>query len=152
MSSFVTLFFDILILAALGVTIFYCLRLSRQFNQMQANRKAFETLIQSLNVASSRAEAAIRAFKEFATDGGDTLQEKIGRAQAMSDELEIIIQAGDNLANRLQDQAEKSRRAATGDSAPNRATSDDLAVGTAPRTRAEQELLEALRAKQKSGV
>ncbi len=49
MNPFVGLFFDLVILAALGVTVFYCLRLSKQFAQMRADRAAIESLIQGLN-------------------------------------------------------------------------------------------------------
>lgn len=146
MNSFMSVFFDIVILGALGVTVFYCLRLSKQFNQMRADRKAFEALIQSLNGASARAEASIHAFRETAVGSGDILQDKINRAKAISEELEIMIQAGDSLANRLQEQAEKSRRAAGGNTEP--AGSDDASAsrsGSQPRTRAEKELVEALK-------
>jgi len=142
MSPFVGLLFDIVIVAALGVTIFYCRHLSRQFNEMQSNRKAFETLIQSLNTASSRAETVIRSLKEAAIGSGDALQEKSGRARALADELEIMIQAGDNLANRLQSMAEKGRRANAADGSVPPETEAQ------PRSRAEKELLEALKAKQ----
>jgi prophage DNA circulation protein len=145
MSPFVGLFFDIIILAALGVTIFYCLRLSRQFNQMRADRKAFETLIQSLNFASARAEASIQSFKEVAVGNGDILQDKINKSRAMAEELEIMIQAGDSLADRLQALAEKSRKAFV--DAPN---TPETKSEILPRTRAEKELLEAVKAKQQS--
>ena len=148
MSPYIGLFFDVVIIAALGVTIFHCLRLSRQFNQMQADRKAFEGLIQSLNVAIAKAEAAIRSIKDAAVGSGEVLQEKIGRARALSDELEIIIQAGDSLADRLNVLAQKGRQANAGESGQSLAAED--AAEIQPRTRAEKELLEAIRAKQKS--
>jgi len=137
MNPVVSILFDIVILAALGVTIRYALRLSQQFTQMQADKKAFDTLIQALNLAASRAEAAIQALKEAATGTGDKLQEKINAARALSDELEIMVQAGDNLAERLNTLAEKSRKAAAPDPEP-----------VQPRSRAEKELLEAIKAKQ----
>lgn len=142
MSPAVNLSLNIAILAALAVTIFYCFRLSRQFNQMRADRKAFESLIQSLNLASAKAEASIRSFREAAVGNGDVLQDKINKSRALSDELEIMIQAGDNLANRLQSLAEKSRKATTGDTTPS--------TEPQPRTRAEKELLDAVKAKQQS--
>jgi hypothetical protein len=142
MNPIVGLALDIFILIALGVTIFYCLRLSKQFNQMRADRRAFEALIQGLNLASARAEASIRAFKEMASGNGDILQDKINKSRALTEELEIMIQAGDSLADRLQDLAEKSRKSAMGE-AP--AQADEQL-----RTRAEKELLEAVRANQKS--
>lgn len=153
MSLTANLLLNILILAALGVTIFYCLRLSRQFNQMRADRKAFETLIQSLNFASARAEASIQSFREVAVGNGDILQDKINKARGMAEELEIMVQAGDNLADRLQNLAEKSRRASTDTSMPEARQPEaqqKQSPAAEPRTRAEKELLEAIKAKQQS--
>ena len=143
--SYVGLFFDIVILAALAVAIFYAVRLSKQFDRMQADKRAFEQLIQALNVASGRAESAIRALKEAAIGSGDTLQEKINAARAMSEELEIMVQAGDNLAERLGTIAEQSRKAAAPDS-----PAGDKPQGAQPRTRAEKELLDAVKARQQT--
>jgi hypothetical protein len=154
MNPFIGLFFDIAILAALCVSIFYCLRLSRQFNHMRADRKVFETLIQSLNFASARAEASIQAFRETAVGNGDILQDKINKSRAMAEELEIMIQAGDSLADRLQALAEKSRKASTDTTNQSETKQPDAptrhTLAAEPRTRAEKELLEAVKAKQQS--
>jgi hypothetical protein len=151
MSPFIGLFLNILILAALGVTIFYCLRLSRQFEQVRADRKAFETLIQALNFASARAEASIQSFKEMASGNGDALQDKINKSKAMAEELEIMVQAGDSLADRLQALAEKSRKASTDTPNPSETKQPETKQSEIqPRTRAEKELLEAVKAKQQS--
>jgi hypothetical protein len=155
MTPFIGLVFNILILVALAITIFYCIRLSRQFEQMRADRKAFETLIQGLNLASARAEASIHAFKETAVGNGDILQDKINKSRAMAEELEIMIQAGDSLADRLQALAEKGRRSFSAETeADSAASSPEIQTrqspAAEPRTRAEKELLEAVKAKQKS--
>lgn len=142
--NYLGLIFDVAILGALGATIFYALKLSRQITQMQADRRAFEALISALNVAASRAESAIAAFKTTAAESGDKLQEKINAARALSDELEIIIQAGDNLADRLSGNASRARQAVVPEETPR-----TPAPGMEPRSRAEKELLEALKAKQK---
>lgn len=143
MSPYIGLSFDILILAALAATMYRAWTLSKQFNRLQSDRKAFEQLIQALNLAASRAEAAIRALKETTLESAETLQQKINSARGLSDELEIIVQAGDSLAERLEKLAEKNRRAV----APP-ASDDDAKTEPAPRTRAEKELMEALKAKQ----
>ena len=145
MSPFIDLFFNIALLTALGVTIFYCFRLSRQFTQMRADHTAFETLIQSLNTASTKADASIRSFKETAHDSSDALQKKINRSHALFDELEIMIQAGDDLANRLQSLAEENRKVVTGEENTEISKPD-----IQPRTYAEKSLLEAIRTKQQS--
>lgn len=134
------IFFDILILAALAGTIFYSFRLSRQFNDLRADRKAFEQLIQALNVAASRAEGAVHGLKEAVKGSADQVQDKINTARVLTDELDIMIQAGDNLAERLQATAEKSRSAVM---------HEEPRGKDQPRTRAERELMEALKAKQK---
>ncbi|MCE9507267.1 MAG: DUF6468 domain-containing protein [Alphaproteobacteria bacterium] len=145
MPPFVGLFFDIIILAALGITIFYCFRLSRQLNQMRANRAAFDALIRSLDAATARAEAVIRSLKEGALGSGDALQDKINKSRAICEELEIMIQAGDSIADRLQVLAERGRSGQ-----PPGEAKDTLQAEAPPRTRAERELLEAIRAKQQA--
>lgn len=165
MSPTLSIALDALNLVVLGTTIFYCLRVSRQLNQVRADRQVFENLIQGLNLSSARAEAAIRAFRETASDGGESLQDKINKGHAMADELEIMIQAGDSLADRLQMLAEKGRKS-VGETAETKAADARPAAEPqprenqtgvpregqtgVPRTRAEKELLEAIRAKQKS--
>ena len=152
MGAYASLIFDIVILVTLGATIFYARKLSSQFAEMRDDRKAMEQLIAALNTASSRAEAAIKSLKEAATTGGDSLQEKINAARGLSDELEIMVQAGDNLAERLQGIAETSRKGAARTAAKAN-DEDDKSDGDEkgqPRTRAEKELLEALKAKQQS--
>jgi len=59
--------------------------------------------------------------------------------------LEIMIDAGDALANRLQGLAEKSRTAYINDGV----LEGDLPA-VKPKTKAEKELLEAVKAKKKS--
>ena len=152
MNPMVGLIFDVVILAALGATILYARRLSEQFNRMQADKQAFEQLIAALNLASSRAEGAIKALKDAVLSGGDQLQDKVNKARALSDELEIMIQAGDNLAERLSGAAENSRPKQQS-IAPARSRADEVEDADdtpKPRTRAEKELLEALKAKQQS--
>jgi len=159
LSPYIGLGFDVIIMAALVATIIFAFRLSKQFDQMQADRKAFDLLISSLNVAASRAEAAVKALKDAAQQGGDQLQEKINAARTLSDELEIMVQAGDNMADRLQNAATRMRKATTpaepqqlmtAEDAAEEMPADETPARAQPRSRAEKELLEALRAKQQS--
>ncbi|HEX2752560.1 MAG TPA: DUF6468 domain-containing protein [Alphaproteobacteria bacterium] len=142
--------FDFILLAALGVVMYRAWQLSRQFTEMQANRAAFEQLIQALNIATQRAEGAIMGLREAATESAEGLQSKINAARALSDELEIVVQAGDSLAERLQNLAAKSRPAMPSTSTFEEEPHAPAKPATAPRTKAEKELLEAVKAKQKS--
>ena len=132
---------DVVIIGALGFAIFHALRLQKQFDRMQADKKAFEALIAALNMAASRAEAAIKALKDAAGGTGDTLQQKINAARGLSEELGIVIQAGDNLAERLTVLAGKSAAAHAQESPV-----EELQ----PRTKAEKELMEAVKARRQT--
>ena len=142
------LIFDLLILVALVVTIRQAIRLNRDFAQMQADRKAFENLISALNIPASRAESSIKSLKDTAIEGGDGLQEKINTARELTHELDIMIQAADSLANRLSGAAENARGPAPR-SAPLAAAAP--ASEAAPLSRAEKELLDALKARHNQG-
>lgn len=166
--SVIGVILDIAVLAALGGAIFYALRLSSQIKQMQADRQAFEILIESLTQAATRAETAVRSLRETAAASGDNLETKIKTARGLFEELEIMIEAGDNLANRLEDLAARSRRATahlrgeeeeppalkkaagfetfTGSA---ETQTDMPPVPSAPKSRAEKDLIAALRAKHK---
>lgn len=141
------LIMDIVLLGALGVAIHRAWMLSKQFEKTRADRAAFEQLISALNIAAGRAEEAIDGLKAAVNDAGDGLQSKVNTARALQAELEIMLQAGDNLAERLQALAEKGR---IQHAAPAAHETPAAAPATAPRTRAEKELLDALRDKSKS--
>jgi hypothetical protein len=159
MGNYAGLILDIIVLCALAATILYARKLSKQFAETRADRKAFEKLIEAINNATARADIATRSLREAAQASGDHLQDKINAARGLADELEIVIEAGDHLASRLEGAGRKSV-------APLRETPvarepfprEDIAERNAPerisaaqpRTRAEKELLEALRAKQQS--
>lgn len=149
MSEFAGFALNVVILCALGAAIFYAWRLSTQLKSLQADRKALEGLITALNIASSKAELGAKSLKIAAEEGADALQKKINAARALSEELEIIVEAGDNLAERLS-RLPQQRSAAQ--FAANEVVEEPAAVVTTaqPRSRAEKELLEALRAKQRS--
>ena len=151
MNPYIGLILDIIILCVLAATIIHARRLSRQFAEMQQGRKTFEKLIEAINQAASRADIATKSLREAAQQGGDRLQEKINTARGLADELEIIVQAGDSLAARLEGLARKT--AAPREPVPPRNENQPERIPDSraePRTRAEKELLDALRAKRQS--
>jgi Domain of unknown function (DUF6468) len=131
---------DVVMMCTLGVTIFYGLRLSKRFEALRADREAFDRLIAALNLAASKADLAIKSLRQAAIETGDGLTQKIAAARALAEELEIVVEAGDNLADRLSNLAEKSRKASMPEA------SDE----PQPRTKAERELLDAVKARQGS--
>ncbi|MCD8497245.1 MAG: DUF6468 domain-containing protein [Alphaproteobacteria bacterium] len=57
-----------------------------------------------------QANAAILGMKEASRSSGEHLQELIDQARLLTDELNLINQAGDSLAGRLENLAEKNRK------------------------------------------
>ncbi|MDD9900841.1 MAG: DUF6468 domain-containing protein [Alphaproteobacteria bacterium] len=135
--SYYGLMIDVVIAAALAIAIFQAWRLRVQIERMQADRRDFENLIKAMNVASERAESAVKSLKETASVAGDTLQEQINTARGLADELEIMIHAGDNLADRL------------GQAAAQNADVPPEKEDAPRRTKAEQDLQEAIKTRQK---
>lgn len=131
---------DTLVLAALVATIFYAVRLSRYFSTLKTDQAEMQKLVKSLDLAAARAETAVKALKETAISSGGQLQEQINKGRSLFDELALMIEAGDNLADRLQNVAEKSRKAIiTPPDVPTPLRGKDE-----PRTKAERELTEAI--------
>lgn len=157
MNPIISLVFDVFIFVALSVTIYYCIRLSRQFSEIETSKRAFENLIKSMNFASARAEGAIQELKQSVNEEGASLQEQINKARGLEAELEIIIQAGDSLADRIE-KASSNRVSPVVNIIEDDLLSDeedsiasllnDEEEGSL-KTRAELELLEAVRRKQK---
>ncbi|TAL30286.1 MAG: hypothetical protein EPN97_12750 [Alphaproteobacteria bacterium] len=151
MNPYAGIILDIIVLCVLAATIIHARRLSRQFAEMQQGRKTFEKLIESINQAAARADGATKSLREAAQQGGDRLQDKINTARGLADELEIIVQAGDSLAGRLEGLARRTSAPREPVLPRNENRTEKVPDGRAePRTRAEKELLDALRAKRQS--
>ena len=143
------MFIDVVLLILLCVTLFFAIRLSRQFADIRRDQDKLSELVMNLNTASERAEKAVKSMRKNALETSEKLQGDIIKAQGLSDELDIMIEAGNSLAERLQKIAEKSRKAAQGNDtkkpkAANKKSSSKKKKD--PRSRAEKELIEALKA------
>lgn len=108
----VGLLLDLVIIILLGATIFYAARLSVHLKTFRQGRQDMQRLIQDLSGAIIRAEGAIEGLKDTARSEGEQLQKVVSKAQQSIDELEIITQAGDSMANRLEGMASRNREIA----------------------------------------
>lgn len=97
---------DIVILVALGITIFYAIRLSSNLNKFRLHREEFESFMGDLNKSIEAAEDAVENLKQASLATGDQLRRKVRDGQHLADELKIMIESGESLANRLEQSAE----------------------------------------------
>ncbi len=108
-SELLSIILDIVILICLGVTIYYALRLSRSLNNFRTYRKEFDVLIQELNRNIEHAYEALRAMKESSTRSSDDLEDMYRQSQQMSEELKLINETSNSLADRLERVAMQNR-------------------------------------------
>lgn len=103
---------DVLVIVLLGVTIFYAVQLSRHLDRFRAGRSDMERVLRELGAQTIKAQEAIGILEKAAHEASDELRRNVNKAQALSDELQIITEAGDNLAERLDKLATRNRAVA----------------------------------------
>ena len=108
------LILDIIILLCLGATIFYAMRLSTALNNFKAHRKEFEGLMADLSQNIAQAQTAMAGMKAASKKAGGDLQEKISDAVALCDELQLMTEMGNRLAQRLEENSDQSSGQSSG--------------------------------------
>src|ERR1700761_168633 len=103
------LLLDILVSALLVATICYAWMLNRRLDQLRGNRDDMAKVITAFNDATQRAEASIPRLKRAAEEAGLAVQERVEKAQLLRDDLAFMIERGDALANKLEDQVRQAR-------------------------------------------
>jgi chromosome segregation ATPase len=102
MTALFSMGLDILILIALGVTIFYTVTLSKRLNAFRSQRKEFEGIVNELSANIARAQETVENLKQASLATGEQLHRKVKEAQLLQDEIEQILVSGENLADRLE--------------------------------------------------
>lgn len=100
---------DAVMIALLAGTIYMALRLSRSLDAFRATRADIQIVMRDLAENIMRAQQAIDQLGDTSRVSGERLQQLINQGRALSDELQIINEAGDNLAERLEKLASRAR-------------------------------------------
>lgn len=103
------LILDIVIIALLGATIFYAIRLSRHLDVFRSNRSDMERLIRELSMQITRAQEGVSSLDAAAKESGDELRDLVNKSRALSEELAMMNEAGNSLAGRLEGLATRNR-------------------------------------------
>ncbi|GJL84374.1 MAG: hypothetical protein DHS20C02_01490 [Micavibrio sp.] len=99
---------DIVVLIFLGMTIYYAMRLSKSLNNFRVQRNEMKNLVAALAKNIDQANSAIAGLKAAGNSSGEKLQGLINESITLSDELQLMNEAGNNLAKRLENLAEGS--------------------------------------------
>lgn len=127
---------EIVLVALLAATLFHAVRLERALGVLKRDRAVLEELVSGFNSSMHQAEAGIERLRDAAEGAGRHLAQQIEAAGALKDDLALLSQRGERLADRLDGQVRIAR--------PALAEAD---ANDAPRQRsqAERDLLKALR-------
>lgn len=104
----ISLLLDGVIAILLGVTIFYCILVNRRLAALRSGKDELKQVIEDLTVATTNAQMSISHLKEAGRDIVSTLEEDVRKGRALADELSLMVEAGNNLANRLEGGRERA--------------------------------------------
>ena len=83
-------------------TIAYCAMLDRRLRAMRSGQDGLRDLIRDLNTATMQAASAIDNLKTASAATGEDLGERVRRARGLADELALMLEAGERIADRLE--------------------------------------------------
>ena len=92
---------DIMIVALLLISLGAGLRLHGALKIFRIDSNEFQPMIQSLDRATVRAEAALGGLKKMAEEAGGRLSEESKGTQRLLDELDFMTKRADQLAEKL---------------------------------------------------
>ncbi|CAK0766689.1 putative DUF6468 domain-containing protein [uncultured Gammaproteobacteria bacterium] len=109
MTGMVTVILDMVVIVLLGATITYAVMLNRRLVVLRESRADLENLVKGLAESTTRAESAVKGLRRAAVETGEGLQKTIEQGQALQDDLKMMIESADALANRLEGAASGDR-------------------------------------------
>ncbi len=93
---------EIVMSALLAATLVYCAILERRLAMLRNGQDGLKQTIGELNGAIISAGACMRALKDAAANAGEALDERLGRARGMADELALLVASGERAAARIE--------------------------------------------------
>lgn len=161
--------------ALLLITIVYCWRLNSRIRILQDSKSELARIIREFDESTQRATDSIAEIHEATSRLSENIQHKIDKANFIATDLDMIIEKGNRLAGRAPDTGSTQRPARTQESPVNRPPRESAMAAVQgnvsgvtplasaepppargpranrPRSRAEQELMNVLKANDESG-
>ncbi len=91
---------ELLLSGLLALTLLTCIVLERRLAAVRKGQDGLKKMIGELNGAIAGAGASLRALKSAAADAAETLDDRMKRARAISDELALLSNSGERIAQR----------------------------------------------------
>lgn len=104
---YTTLIVEAVLIVLLAVTLIYCVRLERKLAAVRKGQDALKGTIAELNKAISSAGTSIGMLRSATASAATTLDERMGLARKLIDELSVITASGERIADRFDRGAER---------------------------------------------
>ena len=98
----ISLAVEIVMSALLAATLVYCAILERRLAALRNGQDGLKQTIGELNGAITTAGACMRSLKESVAHAGEALDQRLGRARGMADELALLVASGERAATRIE--------------------------------------------------
>lgn len=92
---------EVIVCVFLAATIGYCATIDRRLRAMRDGQDGLRDLVVELSNATQQATNAIAHLRQASDATGKALSDQVKRGQALADELSVMVQAGNDIANRL---------------------------------------------------
>ncbi|MDD3371649.1 MAG: DUF6468 domain-containing protein [Alphaproteobacteria bacterium] len=110
MTGWIGLFLDTALIGVVGAGVVQATRLIRQLSDLRASRAEMERFVRDFNGAVVRAEDCIKNLRRTARESGDDLEKLVEKAGMVRDELNFIVESADGIADRLSSATSKAMR------------------------------------------
>lgn len=135
---------EVALIVLLAATLFHAVRLERALGVLKRDRVALQELVAGFNASTHQAEVGIERLRAAADGAGLQIARQVDTAMTLKDDLTLLTDRGEQLADRLDVLVHAGRPLAA--QAPHLAVVTDTDTAE-PRVRsqAERDLLKALR-------
>jgi len=136
---------ELALLGLLAATLFHAMRLERALGVLKRDRAQLEMLVSGFNDSTRQAEAGIERLRAAADSTGRHIVRQIEAAAQLRDDLSLLNERGERLADRLDGLVRSGRQFdPMSPRAIEPAFKDAPAAGPRVRSQAERDLLRAL--------
>src|SRR5215469_13922982 len=91
---------DVVLVLLLAATLFHAVRLERALGVLKRDRVALQEVIDAFEAGTRQAELGIARLHEAAEIAGQQISRQIETATRLKDDLALLIDRGDRLADR----------------------------------------------------
>ena len=134
---------EVVLVLLLAATLFHAVRLERALGVLKRDRVALQELVASFNDSTRQAEAGIERLRSMVDGAGQQIARQVDAALSLKDDLALLADRGNRLADRLDALVRAGRPLAA--EVPRLAIVNDSIAEPRVRSQAERDLLKALR-------